>query len=111
MHELPGRLTHSVAYTAKLSALPCSVGDLSAFALRQPIYDIALDLALVLRSLWPPVRAQSLFLTFGFNHNFYRRAAHAERTIRSTDFISAVVLRARNKSEHAACSLQNNGTR
>src|SRR5690242_14500869 len=111
MHELPGRLTHRVALAAKLSLLSGSVRDLSTFALGQPIYDIALDLALVLGPLCPPVRAQPLFLTFGFNHDLYRRAPHAKRTIWSTDFISAVVLRARNKSERAACSLQNNAAR
>src|SRR5690242_16942979 len=111
MHELPGRLTHCVTLTAKLSTLSGGVGDLSTFTLGQPIYDIALDLALVLGPLWPPVRAQPLFLTFGFNHYLYRRAAHAKRTIWSTDFISAVVLRARNKSEGAARRLQNNAAR
>jgi hypothetical protein len=95
----------------KLSTFSGSAGDMSTFALDQPIYYIALGLAGLPRLGRPPIRTQMPFLAFGFNNNFHSCAAHAKRTIRIVNFISPVVLRARNKSERAACRLQNNTTR
>ena len=108
--------THNVVYIVEVYASRWvtrrrSGGESSAFALDQPKYYVALDLAALPGLGWSPVQAQFLFLAFRVNHNFHLCAAHAKRTIRSVDLISAVVLRARNKSECATCRLQNHTAR